>query len=132
MLLVRTTLKNSPIHGLGVFAAEPVTQGQQVWAFDPLIDRLLTMAQYQASPAHMQDYLEHYCEFFPDLGILLLSGDHDRFTNHSDHPNTQVEGTSTPEARVFAARDIAEGEEITCDYGVVRSLKWSRGAAQVA
>lgn len=132
MLLIPTTLKESPIHGLGVFAAEPVKHGQIVWAFEPLIDRRISLSDYRASPAQLRDYLEHYCEFFPELDLLLLSGDHDRFTNHSDDPNTEVEGPSTPEALVFACRDIAAGEEITCDYGVVRSLKWSMLSAGAA
>jgi SET domain-containing protein len=45
-------------------------------------------------------------------GQLVLSGDHARFLNHSDDPNTQ--------ARPFlsiARRSIASGDEITCDYG---------------
>ena len=76
-------------------------------------------------PRHVAEYLEHYCEYFPESGLLVLSGDGDRYTNHADAPNTGVAGENGPEAQVLALRDIAPGEEITCDYGVIRSLKWS-------
>lgn len=45
MLLVPTFLSQSPIHGLGLFAAEPVSQGAVVWKFAPGFD--LTVAPGQ-------------------------------------------------------------------------------------
>jgi hypothetical protein len=41
-------------------------------------------------PDHLVDFIEIYSEYFPELGVLVLSGDNDRFTNHSDDPNTEV------------------------------------------
>ena len=41
----------------------------------------------------------------------MLNGDDARFLNHDDEPNTDNSGPVT-----LAARDIAAGEEITCDY----------------
>ena len=73
-----------------------------------------------------------YCEYFPESDELVLSGDADRFTNHSGDPNTVVEGVNAPTAFVVAARDIAAGEEITCDYAEIRSLKWPVLTAAVA
>lgn len=132
MLMIRTTLGQSPIHGLGIFAAEPVAAGQVVWAFDPVFDRIIPMEQFAAYPDHVRAYLEHFCEYFPELGVLVLSGDDDRFTNHADDPNTDVAGENGPQAQVVATRDIAPGEEITCHYGVIRSLKWSMPRTEVA
>lgn len=120
MLLVRTSVKQSPIHGLGLFAEEPILQGMPIWSFEPSIDRILPETDLDAYPSHIVDYLETYCEYFPETGLLVLSGDNDRFTNHSDAPNTEVVLPNGPEARVIAARDIAAGEEITCDYAVIR------------
>jgi len=42
----------------------------------------------------------------------VVSLDNTRFINHSPTPNTDNTMPVT-----YAARDIAEGEEITCDYG---------------
>lgn len=38
MLLVRVRVDRSPIHGLGVFAAEPIARGTDVWRFTPGFD----------------------------------------------------------------------------------------------
>lgn len=132
MLLVRTTVKQSEIHGLGLFADEPIAQGTTVWAYHPVLDRIITEDELVAYPDHVVDYLETYCEYFPETGVLVLSGDNDRFTNHSGEPNTEVVLPNGPEARVVAARDIAPGEEITCDYAVIRCRKYAlaqQGAA---
>ncbi len=42
MLVVKTFLKFSPIHGLGCFAGEDLKKGQLVWRFDPGIDLTFT------------------------------------------------------------------------------------------
>ncbi|MCX7646336.1 MAG: SET domain-containing protein [Rhodobacteraceae bacterium] len=127
MLLVRTTVRQSEIHGLGLFAEEDIPRGTAIWAFDPVLDRIIPEADLARYPAHVADYLETYCEYFPETGVLVLSGDNDRFTNHSDRPNTAVVLPNGPEARVIAARDIAAGEEITCDYAVIRCRKHAVG-----
>ncbi len=131
MLLVPTTLGPSPIHGLGIFAARPIPAGTAIWTLDPVLDRIIPAARLALLPDHVRDYLEHYCEYFPETDELVLSGDDDRFTNHSDDPNTAPEGHNQPRATMIALRDIAAGEEITCDYGVIRSLKWQTLAEAV-
>lgn len=128
MLLVRTVVRESRIHGLGVFADQPIGKGEAVWAFEPLLDRVIPVAELGRMPAHVADYLETYCEYFPETEVLVLSGDNDRFTNHSDDPNTVVVLPNGPEARVVAARDIAAGEEITCDYAVIRCRRYAAPA----
>lgn len=132
MLLVRTTVDRSPIHGFGVFALDPIPAGTRIWAFDPVIDRIIPGSELDRFPAHIREYLEHYCEYFPETDELVLSGDGDRYTNHADNPNTVVDGINAPTAHVIAARDIAAGEEITCDYAEIRSLKWTVLATEVA
>jgi len=124
MLLVRTFVRESPIHGLGLFADQPIRKGDAIWAFDDRLDRIIRVADLPAYPEHVIDYLEIYCEYFPELDVLVLSGDNDRYTNHDDSPNTAVILPNAPEARVVAVRGIAPGEEITCDYAVIRSCKW--------
>ncbi len=128
MLLVRTVVKASDIHGLGVFADEPIAQGTPIWAYEPSLDRIIPVAELARYPDHIVEYLETYCEYFPELGVLVLSGDNDRFTNHASTPNTTVVLPNLPEARMIAARDIAAGEEITCDYAVIRTRMYAAPA----
>ena len=120
MLLVRTSVRQSAIHGLGVFAEEDIPDGAILWRFEPVVDRLIPEAELERLPDHLVDFIEVYSEYFPELGLLVLSGDNDRFTNHSDDPNTEVVLPNGPEAHVRARRAISAGEEITCDYTVIR------------
>lgn len=121
MLLVKTSVRPSPIHGLGVFADEFIPEGKALWRFDPLLDRIIPEDQLSEYPAQVVEFIDIYSEYFPELGVLVLSGDNDRYTNHADDPNTIVVLPNGPDAMVVAARAIRPGEEITCDYTVIRT-----------
>ena len=125
MLLVKTSVRPSSIHGLGLFAEQDIAEGATLWRFDPLIDRIISEADLAGYPPHAVDFIDVYSEYFPELGVLVLSGDNDRYTNHSDDPNTVVVLPNGPSAEVRAARRIAAGEEITCDYTVIRTRAYS-------
>jgi hypothetical protein len=113
MFVIKTRVGPSPIHGNGVFACENVAIGDPIWRFHPPFDQILSEQDIAGLPKPAQEYLQIYAYTSADLGgQLVLSGDHARFLNHSDDPNT--------EARPFlsiARRSIAWGDEITCDYG---------------
>lgn len=113
MFVIRTRVGPSPIHGVGVFAAEPVEIGQTVWRFEPGFDRVITDEEVDAAPAAFRDYLDMYSYRSTDMGgRTILSCDHARFLNHADDPNTEEK----PFVSV-ARKPIAVGDEITCDYG---------------
>jgi uncharacterized protein len=113
MFVIKTRVGPSQIHGTGVFACENVAIGGPVWRFHPPFDQILSEQDIADLPQAAREYLQIYAYTSSDLGgQLVLSGDHARFLNHSDDPNT--------EARPFlsiARRSIASGDEITCDYG---------------
>jgi len=116
MLLVSTTVKPSPTHGLGCFTDEPIRQGQAVWVFDPRIDLRIPLIEVPDYPKPIQDLLAKYgyVELQEGSEILILCSDHARHFNHSDQPNL-IEGESELDVYV-AAYDIEAGEELTCDY----------------
>ncbi len=112
MILVKTYLHISPIHGVGVFAAEPIAAGTLLWRFVEGIDRVITEAEMAMMPEVAQAFVREYgycCPHFP--GGMVLSADNARFLNHADAPNTD---NRTEYA--YAKYDIAVGEEMTCDY----------------
>ena len=111
MLLVRTYLAPSSIHGIGLFAAEPIPAGSLVWAFDKTIDRVISDEEYKALLPIGQDFVWRY-HFQEEDGTRIMCGDDARFMNHSDHPNLKDD----PIGPTTAARDIAIGEELTCNY----------------
>lgn len=113
MFVIRTRVGPSPIHGVGVFAAEPVAVGETVWRFAPGFDRVITDEEVAAAPAAFREYLAMYAYRSTDMaGGTVLSCDHARFLNHSEDPNTAEQ----PFVSV-ARKPIAVGDEITCDYG---------------
>jgi SET domain-containing protein len=113
MMLVRTYLSNSTIEGVGIFAAEPIKAGDIIWRLEPKFDVFFTGAEIEELPPHMQDFIARYS--YPHMrkpGIWVLEADNGRFMNHSESPNTDFTGFEEG----LAIRDIAPGEEITCNY----------------
>lgn len=114
MLLVRTYVAPSPIHGLGLFAAEPIAAGTPMWRFQSGFDQILAPELVEQLPAVAHDFIMIYAYLSPDFpGGYVLNGDQAIYINHSKSPNTDNAGPVT-----LAAHDIAAGEEITCDYDV--------------
>ncbi|HUL60399.1 MAG TPA: SET domain-containing protein-lysine N-methyltransferase [Anaeromyxobacteraceae bacterium] len=115
MLLVKTRLDRSSIHGIGLFAAERIRRGTAIWRLDPTLDRQLTGEQIAALAPPARAQVEKYTYLDRVLGQWILCGDDARFFNHADEPNCH----DFPDAHggtTLAARDIEEGEELTCDY----------------
>lgn len=115
MLLVRTYLDRSAIHGIGLFAAERIPAGTVVWRRSPELDLALTAEQIAALHPAAREQVEKYTYLDRMLGKYVLCGDDARFFNHSEAPNCHDypdEGGGT----TVAARDIEPGEELTSDY----------------
>lgn len=113
MMLVKTLIQSSSIQGNGIFADEPVKKGQIIWEFVTGFDVEFTIAQIDALPPIGQAYLERYTYPHPTkAGVRILDGDSGRFMNHADAPNTDFSFAN----HGIATKDIAVGEEITCNY----------------
>ncbi len=116
MILVATRVAPSAIHGCGLFAVHDFPRGTPIWRFLPGFDHEFTPGEWAALPEPARAHTRHFC--FVRQGDLhvVLSGDHACFINHADDPNTGA----PPDARVpvttVALRDIAAGEELTCNY----------------
>jgi SET domain-containing protein len=109
MLLVKTYLDKSPIHGIGVFAGELIHKETKIWRFVEGFDRAYSPKQFARLPKPARDYLKDYG--YRVDGEILFTVDHDHYINHSDNPNTYLKSGYT-----IARRTIREGEEITNDY----------------
>ncbi|HWL47120.1 MAG TPA: SET domain-containing protein-lysine N-methyltransferase, partial [Sphingomonadaceae bacterium] len=60
MLLVKTYLDRSPIHGLGVFAAEPIPKGTKIWRYVEGFDRSWSPRQFARLPKEAQEFVAYY------------------------------------------------------------------------
>jgi uncharacterized protein len=112
MLLVKTTIAQSPIHGIGCFAAEGISKGTAVWRYDASIDTLHTEEQLLALAPACQAQIRKYAYFDRHFIAFLLCGDDARFFNSSATPNCLDPSPTL----TSAARDIEIGEELTSDY----------------
>jgi uncharacterized protein len=113
VLLIKTSLKPSAIHGIGCFTEEKIQKGQVIWEFDKRIDLRIPISELPDFPAPIQDFLNMYGYGALHEGqeVLILCGDHSRHFNHSYEPNVV-----DTELQSIAARDIEIGEELTCNY----------------
>ena len=117
MLLVNAQCGPSLIHGLGLIAQEPIAAGTRTWEFRPGFDITVSEAASLTLSVPARRQLRFHAYFDLVKRVFVLSGDDDRYTNHSPEPNIRMLGDYTE-----AIRDIAEGAEITCDY---RELGWT-------
>jgi len=109
MLLVKTYLDRSPIHGIGVFAGETIRKDTKIWRFVYGFDRFYNRRTLAKLPKQAKDFIRlHGYQWGKEI---LLSMDHDTFMNHSDDPNTYFHN-----GYVLARRTIRKGTEITNDY----------------
>lgn len=115
MLLIKTRVGPSAIHGLGLFAVEAAPRGTPIWRFEPDFDREFSAAQMAAFPEPAREHLRWF-GFFSRDGRVTLSGDHSCFMNHSAEPNTGAPTDAVAPVTTVALRDIVAGEELTSDY----------------
>jgi uncharacterized protein len=133
MLLVPIEVRQSRIHGLGVFAAAPIAEGTRVWQFDPGVDQRHPVDWLQRQPAHVRRFVATHAVLSLDRRHYCILGDQTLFVNHSLDSNLapRDEQVVNGEGVVVAARAIAPGEELTINYGEIDAAdreRLTRGA----
>lgn len=117
-VLVR--LGPSDIHGIGVFAMQPIAAGTNVFAADDA-EIFWVPASLLDDPNLAEFQRACYRDFAIRVGdrlgcpasfALLTPGWYVNEPRAGDEPNL----TSTPEFNLVAARDVAAGEELTIRY----------------
>ena len=114
MLLIKTKLGSSKIHGIGIFADQNISKGTIVWGFNSLIDIYITKSDLKKLPISSQEQLLKYIFLDKICKNYLLCGDDARFFNHSDKPNCD-DGTDNI---TTAIKNIKKGEELTVNYKI--------------
>jgi SET domain-containing protein len=115
--------RNSPIHGSGVFAKTSIKKGEPIVQYK---GELITHAK--ADQDHHEDLDSGHTFLFTLNEKWIVNGNKKgnvaRWINHSCAPNAIafVHGHKSRKLKkdkiiIEALRDIAEGEEITYDYG---------------
>ncbi len=99
------------VGGLGVFTSAPIARGTVVWVRDAL-DQALTPDAVAALPEALQAQVARYA-YTDARGRRVLCWDHARYMNHACEPSLTSVGTLME----IANRDLAPGEQLTCEYG---------------
>jgi len=125
-------VKRSRLHGNGVFARRKIPAGTRILEY--LGKRITSDEADRAEPSD-PDNPFHTFFFMLSSGMIIdggQQGNDARWINHSCEPNCETE---EDDDRVFvvAMRDIARGEELTFDYGlVIDARKTAKLKAQYA
>ncbi|HEV8445129.1 MAG TPA: SET domain-containing protein-lysine N-methyltransferase [Steroidobacteraceae bacterium] len=112
-------VRDSPVHGRGVFAVAPISKGTRI------LEYLGERMSHQAADKRYEDHDEsdnHTFLFIVDKHTVIdagVGGNDARFINHQCAGNCE---SIIENRRVFidAARDIAPGDELGYDYEIGR------------
>jgi hypothetical protein len=116
---VLVEVRNSPVHGRGVFAVAPISKGTRI------IEYLGDRVSHEAADKRYEDHDEsdnHTFLFIVDKKTVIdagVGGNDARFINHQCKGNCE---SIIENRRVFidAARDIEPGQELGYDYEIGR------------
>ncbi len=100
-------VKDSRIHGKGVFVAETIPMGQIILG----IDDSNIIEDSKSLPEAERDYIDTFD------GKYVLWPAPERYINHSCEPNVYLK-TIDGKRQVLAMRPIQEGEELFFDYRI--------------
>jgi len=104
MALSDVVIRESEIHGKGVFAGREFDDEEIIFKWDTSVG--LTLEKINELPEEARKYVTSIGE-----GIYLLLQPPERYVNHSCSPNLEVKDYCD-----VAIRDVKEGEELTIDY----------------
>lgn len=120
MYVVAVEVKDSPIHGKGVFAKQDIKAGEVVWGFKDGHDIKMAPEEYAKLPAEQKAAMEKTGYLSPTSGMWVFppAGDPACYTNHSQSNNlsTKFDPKFSDEPYFVANRDIKPGEELTNNY----------------
>ena len=117
--------RNSGIHGKGVFAAEPIARGERIVRYK---GKLRTHAEVDELYGEIPDDGHTFLFTLNEKYVVdaNVDGNLARWINHGCDPNCEAviheyEGKGRRKDRIWieAIRDIAAGEELTYNYGIV-------------
>ena len=122
MLYVKTILKISSVHGIGLFANQFIPKGTMTWRYHSVFDMGFTRKQVDEMSVPARRLFLWYAYFDFAQNKYILCFDDQRFINHSSK-NFNIISTTDHD---IAARDIQIGEELLCDYNLFDPDYWKR------
>ena len=103
--------------GIGIVATKPLPVGTIVYVYDSM--EIVVRPDDPRLQNPLYGKLFDHFSFADKWGNRVVCWDHGRYMNHCCHPNT----LSMTNGCNIVITDIAEGEELTEDYGLWRMVK---------
>ena len=131
MMRIPVTVGKSKIHGLGIFAVDPIAKGAVLWQFEPGLDRPISEYSIKYGEKRIADFLRDRGYINPaNPKVWILPCDEAMFWNfprNGEKANTELGGLVDGEFLILAARDIEPNEELTIppesDLDFARKMK---------
>jgi SET domain-containing protein len=123
----RIVVRNSSIHGRGVFALRRIPKGTRIIEYK---GKLITDKEADRRYSRVHEHSTHTMLFSLEGGWVIDAtrrGNSARWINHSCAPNCEIEEEGQ---RIFieARRDIRLGDELTYDYNLQIGEKHTKTA----
>jgi len=120
----RIQVRRSGVHGKGVFALQDIAEGDMVAEY---VGEVISWDEAQDRHPHDPAQPNHTFYFHVDADRVIdanFGGNASRWINHACEPNCE---TDEREGRIFimALRDIAMGEELNYDYGLMLEERYT-------
>lgn len=116
----RIVVRNSKIHGRGVYAAGPIRKGERIVEYR---GERISWREADRRPPSDPDDPNHTFFFSLSDGKTVIDasvrGNSARFINHACDPNCESEESDDGRVYIEALRDIRTGEELNYDYGLI-------------
>ncbi len=121
----RVQVRRSGVHGKGVFALQDIAEGEIIMEYT---GEIISMKEAEARHPHNPDDPNHTFYFHINDERVIdghLRGNSAKWINHSCDGNCAAEEEG---GRVFirALRNIAAGEELSYDYGLIIDLPYTK------
>jgi len=116
----RLQVRNSLIHGRGVYAARDLKTGEKLIEYKG--ERISWKEADRRPPSNPEDPNHTFFFSLSDGKTVIdaaVGGNSARWINHSCEPNCEAEETDDGRIFIRALRDIAAGEELNYDYGLI-------------
>jgi hypothetical protein len=115
----RIQVRTSGVHGKGVFALQPIPKGTRIIEY---VGEIITWPEALERHPHDPKDPNHTFYFHVDDERVIdagVGGNAARWINHACQPNCKAEQLDDGRVFIDARRDIAAGEELFYDYGLV-------------
>ncbi|ATH08571.1 SET domain-containing protein-lysine N-methyltransferase [Halobacteriovorax marinus] len=114
MLLVKTLIKSSPIHGKGLFANQDIPEGTPIWKYSPSTTRITAIEEFifQCHSMSLKEIRRHMNYSYLRDGNVWSVLDKTRYINHGQSANIGFLDNFLE----ISTRDILKGEELIENY----------------